>query len=231
MSGAPHFSLAGDVLRLEGMTPIAEGLHRDVFAVPGQPDMLVKVRGRKRTPLSDRPVKRSIRALLPETRFRVLLIDAVHEMIVATRLGDNGPASPLSKCFGIIATDRGPGVLAERICDASGALAPRLVDLHKRGALDAATLDLLNDFCARLFDMGIIAGDLHERNIVLGLRGGETRFFLVDGIGDRHAIPIRTWFQWINARSHNRKLGQVADRLNLIWHSDRRAFSMPGHSA
>lgn len=224
-TGANSSPLAGSVLPLAEAAPIASGQQRDVYPVPAQPDMVVKVVRDPRPPSSERFIKRMVRTIAPDTRFRVFLIDAFLEMKVAARLGANGPESPLPKCFGIVATDLGPGVLVERIADADGALAPRLVEVHRRNGLDDEVLALLNVFASRLYALDIVAGDLHEGNLVLGWRNGEKRLFLIDGFGDRHAIPVRTWSRRLNARSLSRRFANMARRMDLEWHPDERRFT------
>ncbi len=214
------------IIALSDQKRIAEGSQRSVFTVAGQPDLLVKVATPDKIQPSHslRLSKRIIRKLLPNTRFRVFLVEAKYEMDLAARLGALAPTSPLPKSLGVVSTDLGVGVVVEKIADDRGELAKTLDELYRRKQLTAAILEHLNIFAAKLFDMQIIAGNLSAGNIVLGRRNGKDALFLVDGFGERHAIPIRSWFRFLNNHSLNRRMEKMALELGLIWQADQRKF-------
>ncbi len=212
------------IIPLLDLEPITKGTRRSIYQLPGQPDLIIKVATPGKVEPPDRLPKRIIRRLMPGTRFRNILVEAQYEMEVALRLGKNAPESPLPKSLGVVATDLGVGVAVERITDGTGTLAKTLRQLAQDKPLTPALLQHLNRFATKMYEMQIIAGDLHEGNIVFGQRNGRAAMFLVDGFGERHAIPIRSWFRPINDRSLDRRMQRMATGLGLVWQADRRQF-------
>ncbi len=216
------------IIPLTDLEPIAKGTRRSVYQLPGHPDLIIKVATPGKVEPPHRLPKRIIRRLMPGTRFRNILIEAQYEMEVALRLGQSAPDSPLPKSLGVVATDLGVGVAVERITDRTGALAKTLRSLAGDEPLTPVLLQHLNLFVTKMFEMQIISGDLHEGNIVFGQRNGHDAMFLVDGFGERHAVPIRSWFRPINDRSLNRRMQRMAAGLGLVWQAERRQFRFSG---
>ncbi len=215
---------SSDIIPLSDLEPVTRGTRRSVYQLPDQPDLIIKVATPGKVEPPDRLPKRIVRRLMPQTRFRNILVEAKYEMDLALRLGRAAPESPLPKSLGVVITDLGVGVAVERIADGTGALAATLRQLARQQPLSADLLQHLNRFAAKMFDMQIIAGDLHEGNIVFGQRNGRAAMFLVDGFGERHAIPIRSWFRAVNDHSLNRRMLRMAAALGLAWQAEQRQF-------
>ena len=129
--------------------------------------------------------------------------------------------------MGVVSTDLGAGILVEKIVDRSGTLARTLYDLCASNEMDRNLLGHLNELVAKLFDMQIVAPDLHSNNIVFGQRNGKDSFFVVDGYGERTAIPVRTLSQTLRDYSLRKGMVKVAEKTGLIWSAKDRQFSIP----
>ncbi|MCB4457120.1 YrbL family protein [Leisingera sp. McT4-56] len=217
---------AAEVVSLSGLEPLATGRVRSVYAFPGQPDLLIKV-ATLQNPQHDYSLgKRLVRHLFPDTIHRNTLKEIECELMAALKLGEDIPGSPLARCLGVVQTDRGPGVAVERISGPDGNLAPHLQQLRKSGGMNDAVLEDLNVFARKLFDLQIVARDIHNKNIVYGHRGGVKAFFLIDGYGERNVVPLRSLSRSLNDRSLHKRLDLIAQKTRLAWHSDRCAFSL-----
>ena len=160
-----------ETINVSGLRPLASGSRRDVYALPRHPDLLIKVAPSHRA-FPPRMVKRLIRRVLANNRYRNILSDVKYEMLLSLRLGPDCATSPLPKCMDVVSTDLGAGVMVERISDRTGGLARTLSDLCASNEMDRDLLCHLNNLVAKLFDMHIVACDLHAANIVFG---AETR--------------------------------------------------------
>ena len=215
-----------EIVKLSGLRPLTSGARRRVYALPGHPDLLIKVVPPHKV-YEPRMVKRLIRGLLESTRYRNVLSEVNYEMVLSLRLGPDCATSPLPKCIGVVSTDLGAGVMVERISDRTGGLARTLYGLCASNEMDRDLLCHLNDLVAKLFDMHIVAPDLHAGNIVFGQRHRKDAFFVVDGYGERTVIPVRSLSQWLNNYSLRKRMVRIASKTGLVWSADNRQFSIP----
>lgn len=215
---------ATGLLQLSDQDLVASGGHRNVYACPGQPELLIKVtRPRKRPNRSF--TKRLIRRLLPDSMFRNALKEIECELKAALKIGADIAQLPLARSFGVVQTDVGPGVVVERIQRDDGQLADHLAALCERGGLHKDALNDLNSFVQKLYQLQIVGRDIHETNIVYGRRGPTRMFFLIDGYGERNLVPLRTLSRRLNDRSLNKQMQRIAEKTGLIWDKTRRVFN------
>ncbi len=213
------------MLRLRDKTPLAQGDHRALYAVESDPTLVVKVI--RATPAPPRnPVKRLKRIchrVFPLSQDRSLLREYAAYMRLKRAQLERTDEPPVADWAGPVATDIGLGMLYEKIGPEDGTIGPSVSALARSGKLPEY-LPLLNDFVRRLFEWEIRANDVNRGNIVLGTRHGREQFVLVDGLGDSHFIPVRTWFGWWNEYSLNKRLAKVAARTHLTWDPNERRF-------
>ncbi len=214
-------------LRLHDKTPVAQGTHKALYEVEPDPTLIVKVMLKKNPPAKTllKRLKRFFHHLFPILGYRPLLREYAAYIKLKIRQLERTDDLPAAEFHGLILTDIGLGLLFEKIQTASGLLGPTLGTLFKTGKLPEY-MPLLNDFAERLFAWEVRANDLNKGNIVLGVRDGREQFVLVDGLGDSHLIPIRTWFAWCNNRSLNKRLAKIASNTRLQWNASDRCFSL-----
>ncbi|CUK08112.1 PhoP regulatory network protein YrbL [Ruegeria denitrificans] len=215
---------AVQLLRLSDQEPLAKGGHRNVYAYPDQPGLLIKVT-RPRTRRNRSVSKRLVRRILPDTAFRNALKEIECEMKAALKSGDKIAQLPLARSFGVVQTDVGPGVVVERIQSGDGQLAKHLLSTCRQHELSDQMLGDLNRFVEKLFDLQIVGRDIHAENIVYGLRDQTRMFFLIDGYGERNLVPLRSLSRRLNDRSLNKQMQHIADRTGLRWEKTQRVFS------
>lgn len=204
---------------------IANGTVRDVYIFPDQPDLLIKVFQSPRDRSPKRPLKRFAWKLFPTLSFRSILNELKCELVLSLKLGTEIDRMPISRMLGIVQTNRGAGVVVERIRGLDGGLAPRLGQFLKAKRMDEAALEALNDWVRRMFALHIVARDINFSNIVYGTRGAGAACFLIDGYGERNLIPLRSMSKSMNDRALNRQFAEIAKNTGLIWREDQRVFS------
>ncbi len=221
-------SLVSPVLSLGGCRPRANGSHRAIYDVPGSPELIVKVMlgHTENTPRNIvKALKYRVRnRWIPRLRYRFLYREYKSYIDIKLSQHQYDEPPPVAELRGIIQTDIGLGMLFEKVVDRPGGLA-RTVSSVWRAGIESHHVDLLNDFVHKLFHWNIKVNDLNADNIVLGHRDGQDCIVIVDGLGDSHLIPVRSWFRSLNHRSLSKRLASMADRLGLVWHADRRQFS------
>ena len=193
------------LLELSAATPLAVGHLRSVFQHPLHADELIKIMRAdvvaSRWNRPDRWLKR-----LPRTRHYIGYLRELKEYIAARARAPQAEP-PIARMIGLAETDLGLGLVSEKVVDADGALAPTLAALYgKERGFTAIMEQGLAAFLQALLDCNVIVGDMHAWNIVYGSdsRGGP-RFIMIDGFGEKHAIPISSMSRAIN-RYRTRKL-------------------------
>jgi len=200
------------VLLLSTAEPIAVGHLRSVYQHPVHANELVKVMRAdalaKRWNAPGRWHKR-----LPRTRHFVQYLRELKEFIVARARAPEVDV-PIARMIGVVDTDLGLGLVSEKVVGVDGALAPTLAALYSRRGFTPEIDGALAAFLAGLLDGNVIVGDMHAWNIVYGSdsRGGP-RLVMIDGFGEKHAIPISSMSRAVNRyrtkRLYKRMLAQL----------------------
>jgi hypothetical protein len=130
----------------------------------------------------------------------------------------NSPVPPrcLSRIFGLIETDMGPGLVVEKITSADGTPAIPMKEILQRGPLSDALKDKLHQFMDDLSRHEVVLNDLGLRNMVLATEpSGESRFVLIDGFGERALIPLCSMSRSFNRFNTRRKLRKLRWRCGM----------------
>lgn len=212
------------LLSLGRSEPLAHGKVRDVFARPGRPDQLLKTI--RRTKMQAYRARRGIVAWVKRRTglgpYRFLLKEYRCYLRVAHRADRLDRAIPIAEFGAVIRTDRGLAQVSERIAGRDGDLAPTLRLRMRAGPLTATELARLNAFVADMYDLHVVAPDLNAGNVVIDASG---RFLLVDGYGEKAAIPLRTWIRWLNDRMLDRSFAAMHRNGVLSWDAAARRFA------
>ena len=200
------------IVRLSGLEPLAVGHLRSVYQHPGQRDALIKLMRadvvEKRWNARGRWLKR-----LPRTRHYIGYLREIKEYIAARAISDESEL-PIVRMIGLVETDLGLGLVSEKVVGAGGALAPTLAEVYSKGGYTQELRAALEKFLASLLAGNVIVGDMHAWNIVYGSdsRGGP-RLVMIDGFGEKHAIPVSSMSRAVNRyrtmRLYRRMLAQL----------------------
>lgn len=137
---------------------------------------------------------------------------------------------PISHMYGFVHTSRGLGCVTDAVIDGD-ALGQTLLAKLKAGTCDDADLALLNDTIRRIYAHDIRAGDMTARNFVFGRRDlggglGPRECVLVDGFGDIHAVPYRSWGRRLNTIGLDDNCARLARTKGLVWNRQIRQFTL-----
>jgi hypothetical protein len=198
----------GRIYALRGLEPLASGAKRYVFAHPQDPGLIIKVFRPDQlarwwpTPVPWRRRRRRYQHL-------ATFLHELREQIAA-RAADALPSRHLQNIVGLADTDMGPGLVYEIVTDADGAPAPTLGHVVFSGAYGEPHAAALAAFETWLLASPIVLSELHLGNIVMA--AGETGaplLVLIDGIGDKAIIPLKSHLGWLNRFYKKRYLRKV----------------------
>lgn len=192
------------MLVLATQKPLALGHQRAIYQHPDAPRLLVKVMRpesvAKRWEAPGRWIKR-----LPRARQYVSYLREIKEFIATSTRADAN--APLARVAGLVDTDRGLGLVYEKVLAADGALAPTLFACWKRcGGEPRWARAALATFRDALLRNDVIVGDLNAANVVYGRdsRGGP-RLLMVDGFGEKSVIPLCSMSRRFNRHAIRRR--------------------------
>ncbi|UXS03748.1 PhoP regulatory network YrbL family protein [Agrobacterium tumefaciens] len=184
--------------------PIAKGMSRELYALPGT-DLIVKVQAKEPPP---RRYFQRVKLLAALRRFYKTMIPLrreLHEYERASREGMR-TARHLQRFAGLVQTDKGTGLVVQPVTQKNGSLAMTLDQTLETGRYDAKTDAALNEFLDWFVKSGVVAADVHLKNIVLDEKSNT--LVLIDGIGDKTFLPVRAWFPRLNT-TYKKRLAQA----------------------
>ena len=201
-------------LSLKNARPLTQGSRRYVFQHPREPELLVKV-------LKSEEGKEislglpGVRLQRPNEMTRSFQREIGEFLRVRTQI-PQGPL-PIARVFGIVDTDLGTGLLVEKIAGHDGGLATSI----KARVLERGFDDNLKHRILTLPDevirCGLVTGDINSNNIVVGCGAdGADRLVIVDGIGDKTFLPVKSLIPFINRRSLRRRFARMIIRLREL---------------
>jgi len=215
-----------DLLELQGLTPLAKGNVRLVFAYPGRPEMVVKVMR------PDPPLKRKeggghwLRRLRRYDPYLVFLRE-IREFICGCS-ASGAPLDFVQKVRGLVETDMGLGLVTDAALDGEGRLAPTIARLIGEGKFDGPVEAAFEDFVSKLLECDLVLSDLHERNLVLAVdKDGKESFQLIDGLGSSSLIPFKNWSPSMNRRSKEKRIARLRKRMARRLEAFRAGNPMP----
>ncbi|SHH04724.1 PhoP regulatory network protein YrbL [Cognatiyoonia sediminum] len=221
-----------DPITLNKNKLVAEGVERRIYVHPNDPTRLIKIPKIK----SDDHYKRwtfgdLTKRFFPSTRTRSITKQHEEYQRQLRESQQSAASLPVSLFYGFAPTNLGTGEIFERVTNDSGENAPTLRDVHDQGDFD---INKLNTFVEHLYSLAICVSDLNPANFVYGYRHTEAgqkspnkSWVLIDGYGDRFAIPIRT----LNATTRRYSIDDAFKRSrklpNLEWNAKERRFQRP----
>lgn len=219
------------MLHLNPDDQVATGVQREVFPHPHDSSKLVKVL-RESSAMPNRTNFNGVMdRLFPSTRLRQIRKEYQEYLRVMLNHRDPVFRAPISHMFGFTMTNLGLGCLTEKVMEPDGRLGQTLGEKAKSNKLTDEDLALLNNTIGRIYAYHIRASDMNAKNFVIGHRHdgtdlGPRECVLVDGFGDIHAIPIRSWGRFFNRFGLDDSCKRLAQRTGLTWNATNRQFTL-----
>ena len=194
---------------------VAEGRERWIYQSPRHPDLVFKLQ----KPIERRELKNDLKShflrTFPQLRYHIVRKEYRAYVSTALKELDSLQSIPVNHLYGFASSNLGLVQIAEKVSLDTETLGPTLGQLHRRDQLNDDRLALLNEFVQALLRCGIATNDISAQNIILGMRSGKEVFVAVDGFGDIHLLPLRTYSRRMQRYYLGKRLTKVARGLSL----------------
>ena len=122
---------------------------------------------------------------------------------------------PVETPFDFVPTNIGLGLAAEKIVSPAGKV-ESLADLVETEEFNQAHLVALEKFFQDCIDLHVIFGEVNANGILYTeTRNKRPEFVLVDGIGEKLVIPVRSYFKKNNTRYINKVKNEIFTQLKI----------------
>lgn len=159
---------AHPVYELSATTLIGRGSKRDCHAHPRNPNLCIKV------------------ARYVDSWWECQEQSVVEWHYINSLKKRNVPLYHLADCLGWVQTNKGVGLVTERVLDEDGYPALTLRDAVSAGLVDMKkVMTLLSALKAWALNYSVAIADLNGANLMLRHEGGEYVLVFVDGVGSR----------------------------------------------
>lgn len=122
---------------------------------------------------------------------------------------------PVETPYDFLPTSIGLGITVEKIISPSGGV-ESLANLVENNKFDSKHLIALEKFFQDCIDLHVVFGEVNANGILYTeKRNNRPEFVLVDGIGEKLVIPLRSFFKKNNTRYINKVKKEIFNQLNL----------------
>ena len=195
--------IAHTMISTKALTLLGQGTQKIVYQHPDDGDRVIKVmRSEHATPDGGRSGQHKLRAHRSQGIYRHFRRELLQYLqLCKNHYGALKFTFPIETVYGFIATDRGLGLVTERISSPNGG-ALSIYDLVEKGLFIDKHAKALNQFFDECCDMHVVFGEVNIAGIIYTeQRQDIPEFVLVDGIGEKLIIPFRSMSKTINTRN------------------------------
>ncbi|MBH9982990.1 hypothetical protein H3S89_09330 [Bartonella sp. B10834G6] len=198
------------ILELKDTPPLFDnGRHRVIFRHPQNPDLIVKI-------VRHRWAERYERYNALKKRFKQLRENVynIYEFLETMRLNfDTNLKTPhVLTTLGIVRTDLGWGMVCEIEKDKDGSPARTIKDIGDDIKHYVAELKVLSDWAE---SSPVVLTSFHADNLVLSWRDDHYEFVMIDGLGERNILRLRTYIRSLNRKENMKRLHKMLNDLHL----------------
>ncbi|AFT71922.1 hypothetical protein B5T_03658 [Alloalcanivorax dieselolei B5] len=214
---------------LSSQAPFARGGNRLCFVDPTDSGRCIKVRRPDFTVADRRRKKGFPKTLLPLSRFDDNREERQVMVALQRRYGE-----PLyrhvSRCFGFVRTDMGPGLVSELIRDDDGGVAQTLKKTLWDEGMTEACRQAVEALAGFWLAMRMPSRDLLLHNIVVQRAGdgGIRRLVVIDGLGSTGLIPMLLLPVALQRGKTQRKVANLHQRIQALL-AQRGQPDFPGY--
>ena len=188
--------MLNEMIELKGREPQFKGNARLVFIHPDNPDLLVKV-------LRPEWIDKTKQVPVWKKRFKPLGANSVnmHELFEIVRINPHAE-SIQPHMFTVVAlqqTDLGWGLVVKAEKDKNNDYAKPVAAFAKDVSKIRTALDEFENWVK---ETNVVLYDLNPWNLVLAYRGGKEEVVIIDGISEKSALKVRTYFPSVNKKKN-----------------------------
>lgn len=216
------------MITLKGTERIARGGEREVYAHPNNSGLLLKVLVEDGETGRGGPARAFFSRHFAGYRKRLLQREYEEYLRLSLCHLDRTTPLPIAHMFGFVATDLGQACLTESVRMPDGTLGRSWRSIAGAGQVTSRDVAALQAMGRDLLALCVRCSDLTASNVVLGHRTfadgqGDYEAVLVDGFGDTHAVPVRTWSQAANRFAIHKRMERMGRAAGVTW--DRATMS------
>lgn len=228
-------SLAGrdnQYIDLTTASPFAKGGKRECFEHPHYPDRCIKVWLPGKEPWKLRQNQSGLRGYRKSERAFDENQNDLRTLMCIEQKYTELAHEVVPKCFGMVETSRGPGLVVEMLRDHDGKISLALSDLlweHGKRPLEKA----IKNFCDMWRRLGIPSRALQVYNVVAQeVEPGEFKLRLIDGFGSTSFIPLHllsSRYARRRSESKARKFQREVDKYVALREVTEEKPVLPSH--
>lgn len=205
------------MIKVDCLSLLGEGTQKLVYEHPSDPYKVIKVmKPENATSDGGRANQNSLRSNRSQGIYRQFR----RELLQYLQLCKNTYSQkiftfPIETVYGFIATNKGLGLVTEKITSPNG-LPISLNELSQKNKLEAKHNEALKAFFDKCCEMHIVFGEVNIAGIMYTeQRQGFPEFVLVDGIGEKLIIPFRSMSKTINTFNIRKVEKLIRSQINL----------------
>lgn len=208
------YSYMYDTIKLSESRPFGAGGNRACYLDPRDDSRCIKVILPERTATKKRAQVKGIKSFRPLGYYDDNLRELKSFHLIQKYL-DSEVWTHLPRCYGLVDTDLGVGIVTDLIRDYNGTISICLKTKLRAHGYDDNFRNALEEFIAYLRSTALPTRDLLLHNIVasdLDL-SGRCRFHLIDSFGSADILPFPYWFKKLAQIKVERKIFKFRGKI------------------
>lgn len=195
---------------------LGQGTQKLVYEYPGDSHKVIKImRPENATADGGRANQHHLRSHRSQGIYRQFRREILQYLqLCKNSYSTNNFIFPIETVYGFIATNKGLGLVTEKITSSDGnSLTLEHLIINK--AFGEKQKEALNIFFDECCEYHVVFGEVNIGGIMYTEhRQGRPEFVLVDGIGEKLIIPFRAMSKTINARNIRKVESEIKNKIN-----------------
>lgn len=213
-------------LALRGRKPFASGGNRWCFVHPDDSMICVKV-PHPEVSLAEKRRRKGLKGRLkPASAFDENASERRTLIALERQIGPT-LAQHVPRYLGMVPTDMGEGIQVEMIRSADGSIALPLKQVLWEEQLSPPLEQALTRFSRFWIEHRVPSRALLLHNLLVQVRSGELRLWVIDGIGSSDLLPFTRLNRRLAQRKAERKIADLHERIAVLLEK-RRTGADPG---
>lgn len=205
------------ILDVKELKKLGEGGYKTVYQHPGDPNKVIKLMRPQRVAEDGtfkkhgRLKKHSMQGMYRQFRREIIQ----YLQLCKTNYKYRNFSFPIETPYDFVPTTIGLGLSTEKILAPSGQV-ESLADLVKKKKFGAKHAVALEKFFQDCIDLHVVFGEVNANGILYTeSRNGRPEFVLVDGIGEKLVIPVRSCLKFNNTRYVKKVKKEICQSLGI----------------
>jgi len=201
---------------VENLKLLGQGTQKLVYEHPTDSNKIIKImKPENATTDGGRAGQHKLRAHRSQGVYRQFRREVLQYLqLCKNNYSDQKFIFPIETTYGFVATDKGLGLVTEKIVSPTGT-SLTLVNLNSENKFNKDHAEALNRFFNDCCELHVVFGEVNIAGIMYTeQRLGVPEFVLVDGIGEKLIIPLRAMSKTINNRNIRKVEKKIKSQLS-----------------